>query len=130
MTDAWATVDDVDDFTGVTVTEAVLLRAQDIVELFSGTTYLATENISATNLRYLSRAVAYQAGWMSEHPDLYTHMDADSISQDGASMTPGNENASLLAPLATRYLRRLSWKTRPWQIRRRGAYGGDDGPLL
>lgn len=127
--EAWASVTDVETLTGEQVTEADLIRAQDIIELFSGTTYLATENISPTNLRYLNRAVAYQAPWMLEHPDLYTHMDSDSVSQDGASVTPGNENASLLAPLAMRYLRRLTWKTRPWQVRARvGAYGGDDGP--
>lgn len=116
---AWADEADVLLFTGETVDEADLIRAQDIVELFCGTTLLATDNIAGTNLRYLNRAVAYQAAWMSLKPDLYTHTDVENFSQDGASHTPASVNANLLAPLARRWLRRLSWANKPLRIRRR-----------
>lgn len=119
MVDAWADIADVLTFTGITVTDADLVKAQDIIELFSGTTFLATENLSSTNLRRLNRAVAYQAAWMSLHPDVYTNVDVDSVSQDGVNYTPGHENAALLAPLADRHLRRLTWRLRPLRVRRR-----------
>lgn len=116
---AWADEPDVLRYTGETVDEDVVIRAQDIVELFAGCTLLATDNISETNLLHLNRAVAYQAGWMAAHPDLFTHTDVDSVSQDGASHTPGNVNANLLAPFAARHLRRLTWRNKPLRIRRR-----------
>lgn len=124
MTDAWATIADVLLYTGQTVTEAKLLQAQDIIELFSGTTFLATDNLSPTNLRRLNRAVAYQAGWMVLHPDVFTNVDVDSVSQDGASYTPSHDNAALLAPLAKRHLARLTWVLKPLRVRRR--YGQYD----
>lgn len=122
--DAWATVDDVSLYTGQSVGEDVLFQAQDIIELFSGITFLATPNLSSRNLRCLNRAVAYQAGWMPFHPDLFMNVDVDSVSQDGASHTPAHENAALLAPFAHRWLRRLSWRNAPWRLRRR--YGESD----
>lgn len=123
MVDAWADPDDVLLWTKETVTDDDCLRAQDVVELFAGTTFLATDNISPGNLRRLNRAVAYQAGWMSEHPDLYTHTDADSVSSDGATVTKAHENADLLAPFARRHISRLTWMTAPLRVRRR--YGQD-----
>ena len=122
MVDAWADADDVETYTGIAaagISNALLIRAQDIIELFAGTTFLATDNLSATNLRRLSRAVAYQAGWMTLHPDVYTNVDVDSVSQDGGSYTPSHANAALLAPLAKRHLDRLTWVQTPLRVRRR-----------
>jgi hypothetical protein len=116
--EAWADIDDVDTFTGVTVTEDDIIRAQDIIEIFTGTTWLATDQISERNLRLLNRAVAYQTAWMISRPDLYTHFDVDTVSQDGASFTPATVNAQLLAPLAARCLRRLTWAWKPLRVRR------------
>lgn len=116
---AWADVADVLQFTGETVTEEDLLRAQDTIELFAGVTIEATDNISDRNLRHLNRAVAYQAAWAAPRPDLYTQTDVESFSQDGASHTPASVNANLLAPFARRFLRRLTWANKPMRIRRR-----------
>lgn len=129
MVDAWADPDDVLLLTEETVTDSDCVRAQDIVEIFCGTTYLAT-SISQTNLRLLNRAVAYQAAWMTQRPDLYTHMDVDNVSQDGASLSPATVNAQLLAPLAARCIRRLSWLNRPLRVRRgyRHSEYDDRGP--
>lgn len=119
MVDAWATVADVLTRTGQTVVDADVLQAQDIIEIFSGVTYLATDNLSARNLRLLNRAVAYQAGWMVLHPDVFSAVDVDSVNQDGASYTPSHENAALLAPFALRCIRRLTWVQKPLRVRRR-----------
>lgn len=130
MVDAWATVDDVDLFTDETVDEKTVFRAQQIIEMFAGTTYAATGNLSQTNLRHLRAAVAYQAAWMPSRPDLFTHMDIDTASGDGASFTPATVNAQLLAPFAARALNRLTWKNKPLRVRRRyNQYDYDDrGP--
>jgi hypothetical protein len=58
---------------------------------------------------WLARAVAYQAAFMVEHPDLFSLLDADSISQDGQGMS-GRGAWLSLAPLAKSSIRRLSWK--------------------
>jgi hypothetical protein len=130
VVDAWADAADVLLYTEAIATDAEILRAQDIIELFSGISWFATDNLNQTNLRYLNRAVSYQTAWMQTRPDLYEHLDVDSVSQDGASFTPSHDNAALLAPFAKRYLDRLSWRLKPLRIRRRyNEYDYDDrGP--
>jgi len=123
MVDAWATVADVMTYTGVEVGDDDLLRAQDTVEIFAGTTYGAVID-SPRNLRMLNRAVAYQAGWAKFQPGLLTNVDVDNVSQDGHSHTPGHENAALLAPMARRCLARLTWAQKPLRVRKR--YGSSD----
>lgn len=122
--ETWASLDDVRLRTGEEVDEATLLQAQDIIELFTGYTFAATEQISERNLRLLNRAVAYQAGWIPSRPDLFTHMETDQSSQSGTSFTKGHENAELLAPFAIRCLRRTTWSQKPLHVRSR--YGSDD----
>jgi hypothetical protein len=127
--ETWADIADVYNLTGEHVSAVVLTQAQGIIDLFSGTTFAARGNLSQRNLRHLNRAVAYQAGWMPHHPDLFSHMEVESISQDGATATPANENARLLAPFAARCLKRLTWVQKPLRIRRRyGQFDDVDGP--
>jgi hypothetical protein len=54
-------------------------------------------------------ATAYQAAWITDHPDLFTHTDIQSINQDGIFYVHQHENSYLIAPMARRALRRLSW---------------------
>jgi len=117
MTIDWATTADVLNITGKTVTAAQLQQAQFIVMLFSDispdasfeTTGVATGLISPKNLRYLKFAVAYQAAWMPEHPDVFSNIDTTNVSEDGLSFTQAHENAAILAPLARRSIKRLTW---------------------
>lgn len=122
--EAWATTGDVELYTGSMVDDGELARAQDLIELFAGTTFLANDNISDTNLRRLNRAVCYQAAWMQAHPDVYTNVDVDNASDGSTSYTPSHVNAALLAPLAKRHLDRLTWRLKPLRVRRR--YGQYD----
>ena len=115
--ETWADAEDVATFTGESVGNDTLRQAQDIIELFSGVTWLANDQISQRNQRILNRAVAYQAGWMPSRPDLFTHLDVQTVSQDGASFAPATENAQLLAPFAHRWLKRLSWADKPLRVR-------------
>ncbi|WP_149264289.1 hypothetical protein [Actinomadura sp. K4S16] len=107
----WATVDDVDTYTGVTVEEPDLVRAELLVGLFADADPEDTDAaISKKNLRLLRAAVAYQAAWMQHHPDVFLNLDATSISQDGVSVGHSHDNAGILAPLAKRSIDRLSWR--------------------
>jgi hypothetical protein len=117
MTD-WATPDDVSGLTGVSVSVADIERAQPIIELFSDATTDASDAgmISTRNLRLLKWALCYQAVWMKDQPDLFTHTDTEGVSQDGVSANYSHANAALLAPLARRCISRLGWKLRPAQI--------------
>lgn len=109
---AWVTDEDVHDVTGREASPASLATAQVMIELFAGTTEIASDNgdISSRNLRLLKQAVAFQAVWLDAHPDVLDAMDVEGVSQDGLSAQYADANAHLLAPLATRCLRRLSWK--------------------
>lgn len=122
MTD-WATAGDVTTYTGVTVTAAQVAQAQAVVQIFADTTTDASDagNISEKNLRLLKQATAYQAAWISQHPDAFTNMDVTNVSQDQVSASFLHANALILAPLAKRCIDRLSWKRmRPLRIGRGG----------
>jgi hypothetical protein len=122
----WATPGDTAFYTGITPTAAQVAQAQAVVELFADTTEAASDagNISEKNLRLLKQAVAYQAAWVTQHPDAFTNMDTTTVSQDQVSVTWLHANAGILAPLAKRCIDRLSWRqrNRPLRIRRRNEY--------
>lgn len=123
----WATASDTLTYTGATVTEAQLAQAQAIVEVLADTTTDASDagNISAKNLRLLTQAVAYQAAWITAHPDAFTNIDLTNFNQDQVSGTLAHANALILAPWAKRCIDRLSWKRiRPLKIGPRSGYGG------
>jgi hypothetical protein len=107
---AWATEAEALTYTGITVTSAEIEQAQVIVELFTDITEEADDYLSTKNLRLLKMAVAYQAAWITEHPDLFTHVDVSTMLQDGLQFTRGHENAMVLAPFARRAINRLSWR--------------------
>ena len=126
---AWATISDVNTYTGVTVTDATITKAQALIELFADTTEAASDAglIAPRNLRLLRMAVSYQAAWMGEHPDVFTSTDVDSYSQDGASAKQSHANAHLLAPLAKRCVDRLTWRTAPLRAHRPYLAADDTG---
>jgi hypothetical protein len=105
---AWADAAYTLEITGVTVTDAQVLQAQAVIELFSG----VTENyaISGRDVRHLRMAVAYQAGWMKGQIDVTTRTDVSAVTQDQLSLTYANAEAPVLAPLARHAIKRLSWK--------------------
>jgi hypothetical protein len=119
----WATTSDVATYTGLNVTAAQVEQAQGVIELFADVTESASDEgfISEKNLRLLKQAVAYQAAWITQHPDWALNLDASSVSQDQVSATLRHENALILAPLAKRCIDRLSWRrNRPLRIRPMG----------
>jgi hypothetical protein len=114
---SWATTAETLTYTGIEVTDAEIAQAQAIVELFADVTEDAT--LSTKNSRLLKMAVAYQAAWITEHPDLFTHVDVSTMLQDGLQFVSGHENAFVLAPFARRAINRLSWRrNRSIKVRR------------
>ncbi|MGC5562817.1 hypothetical protein ACPYPG_08240 [Streptomyces sp. FR-108] len=109
---AWATIADVLSITTKTVTQESIDASQFLVEIFSDVTEESTDSgvVSSTNLRLLKGAVAYQAAWMTAHPDQFTTTDFESFQQDGLSVDNRHANAMILAPMAKRCIDRLSWK--------------------
>jgi len=106
---AWAIEQDVITLTGHPVTEDELARAQSQIELAIGRTEaLATAELSARDLEWLRRAVAYQAVWAASQHDLHSRMDVTALSQDGVSAQFSGDSL-VLAPLARRAVRKLSW---------------------
>lgn len=104
----WATVPEVAEITGVTVTDAQLNQANGTVELHVGRLADAV-GIGTRDLAWLKRAVAYQAAWEKGQADLLTRSEVKSSSQDGASSSQDGED-QVLGPLAKRALRHLSWR--------------------
>jgi hypothetical protein len=111
----WATISETLAYTRISVEQEDVEAAQAMIELFSDVVYEQTVDTSGTNLigaknlRLLKMAVAYQAAWMTQHPDLFTHTDIQSINQDGIFYVHSHENSYLIAPMARRALKRLSW---------------------
>jgi hypothetical protein len=119
---AWATIGETLDLTGIVVGNDNLTAAQGLIELFADTTEDASDagNISSKNLRLLKLAVAYQAAWLTNHPDAYVTIDVSNAQQDGLGYTLAHANSTIIAPLAKRAIDRLSWKrNRNIVIRRR-----------
>jgi len=122
----WATTSDVITYTGQNATPAQVEQAQALVEIFADTTEDASDagNIRPKNLRLLKLAVAYQAAWITQHPDAFTNIDVSQVQQDGVVATMQHNNALVLAPMAKRCIDRLSWRrTRALRIGRMASAG-------
>ena len=108
MVDAWASVQEVTDITGVSVTGAQLAQAQAAIEVFSNRIFPDAERMRTRDLYWLGRAVAYQAAWLAGQFGLETRLDATQIQQDQVSTTVQGDGL-VLAPMAARALKRVSW---------------------
>jgi hypothetical protein len=108
---AWATVDDVKRLTGKDLTGDAIDQATAVIELTGGgrLAKLDPAYVSERNFDWLRRAVCYQAAFMDAHPDYFERMDVASLSQDGVSASLKGDSL-ILAPLARRCLKRLSWR--------------------
>ncbi len=108
---AWATTNDVRVITGVIVTDDERARAASILETVTGLIEAVSRpDISDRDRHFLKLATCYQAAWMQNHPDLFDREDVTSASQDGESAAYRNPDSHLLAPLARKSIRRLSWR--------------------
>lgn len=108
---SWADEADVLRLTGRVVTADDVAQATAVIELTSGgrLAKLDAALVSERNFDWLKRAVAYQAAWMASRPDYFEAMDVSQMTQDGVSATI-KADGLILAPLARRCLKRLSWR--------------------
>ena len=122
----WATIESIADVTGVTVTDRERKTATaiivDLVGLIEGVT---RPDVTDRDLYFLGHAVAWEAVWIRDNPDLFSRVDVVAASQDGESATFRNVDAHILAPLARKSIRRLSWR----QPTRRNDRAEDSGRI-
>lgn len=112
----WATVENVDDVTGFTVTDAEIRRAQATLETVTGLIAdVDRPDLSDRDRHFLKLMTCYQVAFMKDNPDLFSRADVTSAAQDGQSAAFRNVDSHLFAPLARKAYRRLSWRalTRP-----------------
>jgi hypothetical protein len=117
----WATAENVFTDVGVVPTDSNLALANGTIETMSGAIFGIHEVTRATDRHWLRLAVGYQAAWIAETPGFTGRADASAISSDGDSVTLKPDGA-VLAPLARRALKRLSWQG----SRTRGTVGRRD----
>lgn len=140
MVNAWASAQDVIDSTGVSVTDQQLVQAQKSIEVFSNRIWGDEARMRTRDLYWLGQAVAHQAAWLAGQFGLETRLDATQTQQDQVSTTL-KDDGLVLAPMAARSLKRVSWmRSRTVHIRSaiEGAgpivgdplsYGSDDHEL-
>lgn len=113
--DSWATIGQVYSLTGQVVTLSNVLDAQEVVEIHCGRTFESTDLFKARDIVWLRKAVAYQAIWMPLQPGYFERHTIKETIQDGAQVVfagsnePANTGLFMLAPLAMRALKNLSW---------------------
>lgn len=107
-TNSWAQAADVAAITGVTVTDAQVMQAQAVIDLFSARTYDALPRIGTRDQYWLKLATAYQAVWMAAQPDMFTRLDFDTIAM-GNRPVQLKDDSLRIAPLAAKALKRCAW---------------------
>lgn len=108
---SWSTPTRALNWTGETVTQPELDRAAGVIELYAGVVLEQPEaSISPVDRRWLAQAEAYQAVWMRGKPGYLTQRESHtSTSADGVSVQRQADSQAMLAPLAARTLKNLSW---------------------
>lgn len=106
---AWATADEVLDTTGVdvTLTPSVLAQAGSIINMHAGITDDAT--VYERDEYWLGQAVIWQTAWLAGQQAVAERSSMTTVSQEGLQVTYQDEAALVLAPLARRSLKNLSW---------------------
>lgn len=109
----------VQNVTGLTLSPTQIMNAQQVLNMYTNYTPEASGfNMQPQDLSWLRYGLAYQASWMTQQPGLLYRSNVDSLSQDGLSTHWTDERNIMLAPLALRSLRQLSWqKTRSLRVR-------------
>lgn len=108
---SWATVGQGLAFTGKTMTTEHLTLASSVITLYAGVTPDMPDDSITTRDRYwLAMATSFQAAWMPNRPGYLEHRETHtSQSADGVSIQREAPSDAMLAPLAARTLKNLSW---------------------
>lgn len=107
---AYATVSDVQKYTGMATSQSVIDRAQAIIELYTNRTEEGSKGVTDRDLHWLKLATCYQTAYMITHPEVYSLMDAESFSQGDLSVRfRGHADGAVIAPLAKKALGQVRW---------------------
>jgi hypothetical protein len=108
---SWSTPAQALSWTGEELDQVELDRAGAIVELYAGVTLdQPADSISAVDRRWLAQTEAYQAVWMRGKPGFLTQRESHTdTSADGVRVGRASDSQIMLAPLAARCLKNLSW---------------------
>ena len=104
------TLSDVLNTTGVSASAADLAQADSIITIYINRTPDASAGISGRDLTWIRAAIQWQAAWVNGNPDTAGTSQFDSYSSDGLSIQTTAEWAKVLAPIAARSLKNLTWK--------------------
>jgi len=116
-TPTWTSVEDVTLYTGITVTDEIIVRAEADIAMFcmiNLDTYDA-DLISDNDAWFLKMAATQQSAWLLNQVATYEVDDVTSMNQDGANNAI-QPTALMLAPRARTWLNNLSW-VRPRKTR-------------
>lgn len=106
----FASVSDITTITGITVTEVSRNQAANVIEMLTGLIEsIERADITNRDRYWLKLATAYEAVFIEATPDFMERMNVAAMSGDGESFTPGDADAHILAPLARKAIKRLSW---------------------
>ena len=106
---SWSTPAEASNITGDVIEQTHLDQAQALLEIFVGVTEDALPNLKPRDIRLLKKMEAYQAAWMIKQVDLTGRSDVTLVDQDGLSYSKGDDDMHVMAPLAKRAYKRLSW---------------------
>jgi hypothetical protein len=107
----WATIEEVEAQTGVTVSAETLALASAMIDTFTGVDESYPDDaISGVDRRHLKKATAWQAVWVAGKPGLITERElATSITSDTQNVQRESTLDAMCAPLAKREITSLSW---------------------
>ena len=106
----FTTLEEAQLLTNKNVTEALIYRAQSVIEIFVGK--FESEVTKENDLELLKRAVAYQAAYMNDNEDIvFEQIAASTISQNESATTfkQGDQISPWIAPLAAMACKKLSF---------------------
>lgn len=107
----WATPEKALQWTGKDIPQDELNRAAFVLTPYAGRTGEEPEDaIAPVDRHWLGMATAFQALWMRGKPGLLEQRESHtSSSADGVSVQRESDSQVMLAPIAARCLRNLSW---------------------
>lgn len=104
------TKENASELTNKEITNALLFRAQAIIETYVGKTEVEVHD--SKDITFLGRAIAYQAAYMMDNEDLvYEQVSAKTTGQNDSiiSFKEGDDASPWIAPLAVMACRKLSF---------------------
>lgn len=129
----WATPEECAAITGTTPDDATLVLAHATIRAHINRTEAEVAAlVVARDLEWLREAVAWQAAWLPGQPGILQRVGVQGVNQDGLNAQYRSAADQVVAPLAQRALKNLSWmgsRSLRTSTRTPRASGGGDAGL-